>query len=505
MIPANGHSDSWPATCKESAYCSVCKQWFGDVDPNNHAETWSKYYLKTEAAHEAHWSCCGMVEKAEPHDFDEEGVCKVCQYGCRHTGGTANCMEPAHCEKCGDPYGDPDPNHHEYIMIHPDDDNTHTEKCKCGKIISRPTAHTWESGECTVCNVSHQNHTESGWIVDESPTDGKAGWGHKDCTVCGMLLGTGNFDAVTAGKFPVGHNCSFGNDLSMLYAILKSTLNGCTDIRLAVTKNGAEQVLTPTECVIDGETYFCFSYRGVAAKEIGDTLTAVLKFTREGVGYSGTVDTYSLKAYSMERLEHSTNSEFKKLLVDLLNYGAAAQTYFGYKTDALVNADLTDEQRALASKSYSLPDAEKNEAGANSAFPAAITGKNILFGNRITLLVATDFGQGSDLSGVSLRICYTDRDGNAVEKQIGGSQFLYRADAKGYVAYFDGLCASEFRTKLELTLIKDGKAISEAVTYSLDTYAKNRLAASTDANFKALLEATLRYADSAKEYFLKLS
>ena len=64
---------------------------------------------------------------------------------------------------------------------------------------------------------------------------------------------------------------------------------------------------------------------------------------------------------------------------------------------------------------------------------------------------------------------------------------------------------AEFRTKLELTLIKDGKAISEAVTYSLDTYAKNRLAASTDANFKALLEATLRYADSAKEYFLKLS
>ena len=106
---------------------------------------------------------------------------------------------------------------------------------------------------------------------------------------------------------------------------------------------------------------------------------------------------------------------------------------------------------------------------------------------------------------MSLRIRYTDRDGNAVEKQIDGSQFVYRADAKGYTAYFDGLRASEFRTKLELTLIKNGEAISEAVTYSLDTYAKNRLAASTDANFKALLEATLRYADSAKEYFLERS
>jgi hypothetical protein len=37
----------------------------------------------------------------------------------------------------------------------------------------------------------------------------------------------------------------------------------------------------------------------------------------------------------------------KALCVALLNYGAAAQTYFGYKTDALVNAELTEAQKAL--------------------------------------------------------------------------------------------------------------------------------------------------------------
>ena len=31
----------------------------------------------------------------------------------------------------------------------------------------------------------------------------------------------------------------------------------------------------------------------------------------------------------------------------MLNYGAAAQTYFGYKTDDLMNADLTAEQQGL--------------------------------------------------------------------------------------------------------------------------------------------------------------
>ncbi len=503
VIPANGHSTSLPATCKEKAYCSVCEKHFGDVDPNNHAEPWSKYYVKTETTHEAHWNCCDMV-KTEPHDFDEENVCKVCKYGCtKHYGGTATCMEKARCENCDEEYGDLDPNNHEYTGIYPDDDLTHTERCKCGTIISGPERHTWENGVCTVCDGRHRNHTESDWILDEAPIYGRTGSRHKVCTVCDALLTTETLEAVDSEHFGVIHNCAFENDLSMLYAILKSTLEGCADIRLVVTQENGNviKVLLPTEYSKDGEAYYRFDYTGIAAKEMGDTLTARLEFTRDGVFYSGTVDTYSLKAYAMERLEKSTNAEFKSLLVDLLNYGAAAQTYFGYKTDALVNADLTAEQKALATGAFNLPTTAENDSGENVTYPASITKKNILFGNRITLLIATSLGKDSDLSGISLRIRYTDIDGNEVEKFIGGKDFVFRDDVNSYTAYFDGLKASEFRTQLELTLVKDGEAISETVTYSLDTYAQNRLTASDDASFKALLEATLRYADSAKAYF----
>ena len=390
-------------------------------------------------------------------------------------------------------------------MIYPDDDDTHTERCKCGKIISGPTAHTWENGECTICFTQHNNHTKSDWIIDEAPIDGKAGWGYKNCSVCGMLMEVGNFAAVNDESFTVGHNCSFGNDLSMMYAILKSKFDDCTDIRLVVTKeNGNEgRTIVPTERVIDGETYYCFTYTGVAAKEMGDTLTAVLEFTRDGVDYSGTVDTYSLKEYAMERLANSDNEKFKTLLVDLLNYGAAAQSYFEYRTDSLVNADLTDEQRALATQNYD-PATVANTENSNSqtTYPAAITGKNIVFGNRITLLTATSFTQDSDLTGVFLRIRYTDINGEAVEKRIEGKDFVYRTDVNAYTAYFDGLKASEFRVALELTLMNEsGEAISETVTYSLDTYVQNRLAKSESESFKALLEVTMIYADSAKAYF----
>ena len=151
VIPANGHSDSWPATCKEPAWCSVCREHFGDVDPDNHAEPWSANYENiTETTHDKHWYCCGMV-KTEPHDPDENGVCRSCHYGCEHTGGEANCMEPAHCEKCGEPYGEKNPNRHEYTQKYACGNATHVERCKCGVIIGVPEPHTWENGWCTEC------------------------------------------------------------------------------------------------------------------------------------------------------------------------------------------------------------------------------------------------------------------------------------------------------------------------------------------------------------------
>ena len=191
VIPANGDSDSWPATCKEPAWCSVCREHFGDVDPDNHAEPWSANYENiTETTHDKHWYCCGMV-KTEPHDPDENGVCRSCHYGCEHTGGEANCMEPAHCEKCGEPYGEKNPNRHKYTQKYACDNATHVERCKCGVIIGAPEPHTWENGWCTECyyNCRHiggtatcteeaicencgerygnaKGHTFGGWIKD---------------------------------------------------------------------------------------------------------------------------------------------------------------------------------------------------------------------------------------------------------------------------------------------------------------------------------------------------
>lgn len=373
-----------------------------------------------------------------------------------------------------------------------------------------------EGKHCSVCNtvttaqttVPAKGHKKI-TVIDRLPAFEETGLNHLECEVCNENLGETTVPALTFQTLGLRHNCSFGNDLSMLYAIPVESLRNCSDIRLKVVKDyilqdgtteEREKLLTPVEYAIDGTLYYRFDYKEVSAKEIGDTLTASLEFTKGEREYNGKVDEYSLKRYAEERLAASANESFKRLLVDLLNYGAAAQSYFEYKTDKPVNADLTEEQKALSLGKYNgitkvVPDED------TGVYEAEITRKNIKFGNRIELLVATSFGIDSDLSGVKLKVVYTTASGEEGVETIDGADFVYRTDVNSYTAYFNGLKASEFRSVLFLTLVRGDEAISATVKYSLDTYAANRLEASTDENYKELLKKTLIYSDSAKNYF----
>ncbi len=373
-----------------------------------------------------------------------------------------------------------------------------------------------EGKHCSVCNtvttaqttVPAKGHKKI-TVIDRLPAFEETGLNHVECEVCNENLGEITVPALTFQTLGLRHNCSFGNDLSMLYAIPVESLRNCSDIRLKVVKDyilqdgtteAREKLLTPVEYAIDGTLYYRFDYKEVSAKEIGDTLTASLEFTKGEREYNGKVDEYSLEQYAEERLAASANESFKRLLVDLLNYGAAAQSYFEYKTDKPVNADLTEEQKALSLGKYNgITKVVSDED--TGVYEAEITRKNIKFGNRIELLVATSFGIDSDLSGVKLKVVYTTASGEEGVETIDGADFVYRTDVNSYTAYFNGLKASEFRSVLFLTLVRGDEAISATVKYSLDTYAANRLEASTDENYKELLKKTLIYSDSAKNYF----
>ncbi len=85
---------------------------------------------------------------------------------------------------------------------------------------------------------------------------------------------------------------------------------------------------------------------GVAAKQMIDMVYAQAYVrTADGYAYSQLVP-YSVQTYAANKLglnpnaTPTTDEKLKTLLRDMLDYGASAQIYFGYKTDNLANAIL---------------------------------------------------------------------------------------------------------------------------------------------------------------------
>ncbi len=89
---------------------------------------------------------------------------------------------------------------------------------------------------------------------------------------------------------------------------------------------------------------YCATTDGIAAKRLGDTIYfAVYCELADGSYFYSNLVSYSPRTYAYNQLKYG-NADMKPLVVAMLNYGAAAQVYFSYNTDALVNADLTADQ-----------------------------------------------------------------------------------------------------------------------------------------------------------------
>lgn len=90
---------------------------------------------------------------------------------------------------------------------------------------------------------------------------------------------------------------------------------------------------------------YSLSTEGIPAKNLCDSIYFKLyaQMPDGSYVYSKTY-TYSAATYVADRLKNSTDENFKALLLDMVDYASAAQIYFNYKTDDLLNACFTQNQ-----------------------------------------------------------------------------------------------------------------------------------------------------------------
>jgi len=246
----------------------------------------------------------------------------------------------------------------------------------------------------------------------------------------------------------------------------------------------------------EGDRYV-FEFDSIAPHMMTDTITYTLKATHDGTEYAAETDYYSIATYCYNMLgKYPTDAAYaslRTLLVDLLNYGTAAQTYMNYNISDLANAQLTEQQIACGTSSAPSLTTVKNMAHATIASPSVTWTSG---GLRLedAIIIRLKF-QAESTDGLSVKFV---RESDSSTWTI--SSFESNGDGTYYV-YFPGLNVAQLRDVVDATVYKNGVAVSDTFRYSIESYAYAKTTdGSADAALQELLLTMMKYGDSAYSF-----
>ncbi len=250
-----------------------------------------------------------------------------------------------------------------------------------------------------------------------------------------------------------------------------------------------------TEGTVDGD-YIVYSFDGLAPHRMKDVIKATIYATVDEVADTS-IATYetSMADYLYQIKETITDNEtLTKLVVDTLNYGAAAQQYRGYNVENLANAGLTDAEKVIA-------DVE-TEDNLNKEFMYVDEADKQTEWKSIGLYLdeAIDIKLGFDitdkdaatLSDLSLEV-YDDYG----YEEVLTDCFVYR-DGK-FQIYFDDFNVSQVDDVFYFTLMNGDTYVSDTVAYSVESYANKAITLGNE-NLQNIAKALMNYGRSARAY-----
>ena len=345
---------------------------------------------------------------------------------------------------------------------------THTGTCeRCGKSLSA-AAHSLDAdGICTLCDYGQTAPP----ALDESIT--------------------------------IRHTLNLASDISINYAVAVAELSAYDSFYLEckVPMYDGNLYMGTDTLRIEGEnrgSFYYFTLKGITAVQIGDAIDATLYMSKDGKTYYSNTDNYSVAAYAYAQLNKAeAGKSLKTLCADLLHYGASAQTFKSYRTDAPVDAAMTPEQKAY------LSDTEAVTFGNNSADLGDLEDPTILWvGKALSLeskVILKFIFDASAYEGavddLRLKVSYTDYTGEAQTIYLTEPQ-VYGTSGSRYAFDFDGLLAAELRFVVDVAVYAGDTQLSSTLRYSADTYGNNKTGALLD-----LCKSLIAYSDSALAYF----
>lgn len=311
-------------------------------------------------------------------------------------------------------------------------------------------------------------------------------------------------------EFRMNHSISFNSDLRMNYRIKYSELGKLASnyvaegAYLVVEKdvyltNGSKTVetVTLTADLSSDPDRMIFYLDGITSVEMGSELRATLHFfDAEGKEHVSPVDTYSVLDYAKNCFKNYTDPQLYTMLIDLLNYGAAAQLYFGRNTAAPVNAGL-DAYQKYSSTSLSAELNDQKTIIDNSNTVTAITSMNfsVNFDERTVLNVKMTLAEGYSYENISC-VKVLDENGNELANI---REFDILSDGRLQFSY-EGITSTMMRQMCYFVAYVGDQMASQCVGYSIEAYVGKHMDF-TNIKVSELMMRCIYYGDSAEAFF----
>ena len=234
---------------------------------------------------------------------------------------------------------------------------------------------------------------------------------------------------------------------------------------------------------------YVFTLSDIAPYEMTLTIQATLSATKNDETVTSNTEK-TIKEYCLQILNDPTkDAKVKTLVVDLLNYGAASQTYANKYTDALANADLTDAQKALGTQ----VDPTLTTV-ANSAYVKVDNAKVTWVGAQLLLVDTVEMNfvfRADSTEGLVVKV--VTASGTYTITEFGA----YGEGA--YVASFSAFNAAQMSEIVDVTVYEGDTAVSNTYRYSIESYAFAKQG-DENANLASLVKFMMKYGNSAKAY-----
>ena len=297
----------------------------------------------------------------------------------------------------------------------------------------------------------------------------------------------GQTDYVPIEKFDIAlSRMILGNALEFQFGIPQSAMKDWTGTYATIEKLCPDgTVVTKTiqskywgTVQVSGAPYWAISYNGLAAKEMADRFYVTI-YDGSGKAVSN-VRSDSVRDY-VGRAFSGQSAEGKTMMVDMLNYGAAAQQYCNYNTEDLANNSLTAAQLACGT-------AVSPTTANRLIYDGNYTGTRLILESRIQMQLGF---RNLDKSMYAV-YTYVDHYGVRYTVRVDGSQFI-KLNSYLYAIELSRLVYADARELVSVRVYKADGTLYARASDSMESYIHR-------AGASGLYEALMKFTDSAKQY-----